>query len=57
ETKVFKDTVSGELADEKYGENGFGYDPIFYVPKVDKTMAQLSKEQKVQIRHRRNAMN
>lgn len=46
ETKVFKGTVSGEIADGKYGENGFGYDPIFYVPKLDKTMAQLSKEQK-----------
>ena len=49
ETKVFKGTVSGEIADGKYGENGFGYDPIFYVPKLDGTMAQLSKEQKGQI--------
>ncbi|HDE7502693.1 TPA: XTP/dITP diphosphatase [Staphylococcus aureus] len=57
ETKVFKGTVSGEIADGKYGENGFGYDPIFYVPKLDRTMAQLSKEQKGQISHRRNAIN
>ncbi|WP_305100379.1 non-canonical purine NTP pyrophosphatase, partial [Staphylococcus aureus] len=57
ETKVFKVTVSGEIADGKYGEHGFGYDPIFYVPTLDRTMAQLSKEQKGQISHRRNAIN
>ncbi|GJF43436.1 XTP/dITP diphosphatase [Staphylococcus argenteus] len=57
ETKVFKGTVSGEIADGKYGENGFGYDPIFYVPELGKTMAQLSKEEKGQISHRRNAIN
>lgn len=55
--KYLKGTVSGEIADGKYGDNGFGYDPIFYVPKLDKTMAQLSKEEKGQISHRRNAIN
>lgn len=49
ETKVFKGTVSGEIADGKYGEKWFRYDPIFYVPKLDRTMAQLSKEQKVKL--------
>ncbi|GAB5806673.1 hypothetical protein JMUB7522_27450 [Staphylococcus aureus] len=41
ETKVFKGTVSGEIADGKYGENGFGYDPIFYVPKLDLSLIHI----------------
>lgn len=38
EIKVFKGIVLGEIVDGKYGENGFGYDLIFYVLKLDKIM-------------------
>lgn len=57
ETQTFKGTVAGEITTEKHGENGFGYDPVFYVPSLKKTMAELSNEQKGQISHRRNAIN
>ena len=38
------------------GENGFGYDPIFYVPELKKTTAQLSMEEKNKISHRGKAL-
>ena len=40
---------------EPKGEEGFGYDPIFYLPELDKTMAQLSLEEKNRISHRGQA--
>jgi XTP/dITP diphosphohydrolase len=43
---------SGIIAEEPAGENGFGYDPIFYLPEYDKTMAQISQEAKNKISHR-----
>ncbi|MGL5884461.1 MAG: non-canonical purine NTP pyrophosphatase [Bombilactobacillus sp.] len=38
------------------GNNGFGYDPLFYVPSLHQTLAQLSTEQKNQISHRGQAI-
>ena len=49
-------TVEGEVIDEKRGENGFGYDPVFYLPKLGKTMAELSSAEKNKISHRHNAL-
>jgi len=46
----------GEILREKVGENGFGYDPIFYVPTHKKASAQLSPEQKNDISHRGKAL-
>ena len=46
----------GEILREKAGENGFGYDPIFYVPTHKKASAQLSPEQKNDISHRGKAL-
>lgn len=57
ETHTFRGTVAGEITTEKQGEHGFGYDPIFYVPQLGKTMAQLTNEQKSQISHRGNAIS
>jgi len=46
----------GEIMREKIGENGFGYDPIFYVPTHKKASAELSAEQKNTISHRGKAL-
>jgi len=49
--------VHGMLAREPKGENGFGYDPIFYYPPMGMTTAELAPEVKNQISHRANALN
>jgi len=48
--------LEGLIAEEQAGENGFGYDPIFFVPELNKTVAQLSREQKNEISHRGKAI-
>ena len=48
--------IHGELTREPRGENGFGYDPIFYYPPFGKTTAELSPEQKNQVSHRGQAL-
>jgi XTP/dITP diphosphohydrolase len=42
----------GEIIPEQRGENGFGYDPVFFIPALDRTMAELSMEEKNRISHR-----
>lgn len=49
-------TMEGKIAHEPAGENGFGYDPVFYVPMYKKTVAQLSADEKNAISHRGNAL-
>ena len=49
-------TIEGRIADEAAGENGFGYDPIFYYPEKGKTTAELSAEEKNEISHRGKAL-
>ncbi len=46
----------GRIAQAPAGDKGFGYDPVFYLPQFDKTMAQLPPSQKHQISHRGLAM-
>lgn len=46
----------GVLAQGPSGDGGFGYDPIFYLPQLGKTMAQLTPEEKNQISHRAQAL-
>ena len=48
--------VYGEIILEERGDNGFGYDPIFYLKEYDKTMAELSIDEKNKISHRHNAL-
>lgn len=57
ETTTFKGTVDGEITLSQIGENGFGYDPIFLIPECQKTMAQLTAEEKSEISHRRKAID
>ena len=49
-------TLEGLITDREIGKNGFGYDPIFFVPHLGKTVAQLSREEKNAISHRGNAI-
>lgn len=49
-------TIEGIIGYEIKGENGFGYDPIFYVPEYGKTTAELSPEEKNAISHRGKAL-
>ena len=49
-------TIEGQIGFEIAGENGFGYDPIFYVPDYGCTTAQLTSEQKNEISHRGKAL-
>ena len=46
----------GIIARAPRGENGFGYDPVFYLPEFDKTMAELPLEEKNRISHRAQAL-
>lgn len=47
---------SGEIIPEERGQNGFGYDPIFFLPEPGKTMAELSLEEKNRLSHRARAV-
>jgi XTP/dITP diphosphohydrolase len=48
--------LEGLIIDKPAGENGFGYDPIFFVPELSKTVAQMTSEEKNAISHRGNAI-
>lgn len=48
--------VHGMLLRAPAGENGFGYDPIFYYPPLGKSLAQVTAEEKNQVSHRANAL-
>ena len=50
-----QETFEGEIAFEEQGENGFGYDPVFFIPEYEKTAACLGPEQKNAISHRGKA--
>ncbi len=56
ESFTVKGSVNGEIILTPRGNNGFGYDPYFYLPTLGKTMAELSKEEKNKISHRKNAL-
>jgi len=55
QSKVCYGECHGMIALEAKGENGFGYDPIFFLPEIGKTMAELPLEMKNQISHRARA--
>ena len=48
--------VEGTIAFAPMGENGFGYDPVFFMPDKRKTFAQLTAEEKAEISHRGKAL-
>ncbi|MCF0121984.1 MAG: RdgB/HAM1 family non-canonical purine NTP pyrophosphatase [Lachnospiraceae bacterium] len=48
--------IEGKIGYEERGDNGFGYDPIFYLPDMSKTTAELTSDEKNVISHRGNAL-
>ena len=54
--KTFRGECHGEIIFEKRGKNGFGYDPIFYLPELDKTFAEITSEEKNSISHRSESL-
>lgn len=55
-TEVVRGVVEGIVGHEIAGENGFGYDPIFYLPEYGCTTAELSPEKKNEVSHRGEAL-
>ena len=54
--ETVRGTIEGSIAQEMLGENGFGYDPIFYVPEYGCTTAQMDPDKKNELSHRGNAL-
>lgn len=54
--KTYEATWEGRILTEPHGDNGFGYDPLFYVPEYDQTVAELEPEIKDAISHRGQVM-
>ncbi len=46
----------GEIAQQERGEGGFGYDPLFWLPTLEKMSAELERDEKAQLSHRSNAL-
>jgi XTP/dITP diphosphohydrolase len=53
---TFRDTAEGLILNARRGTNGFGYDPLFYFPAIEKTFAQLTAEEKARYSHRGQAL-
>lgn len=54
--KYFCGECSGYILDEKRGSNGFGYDPVFYYPDFELSLAQMPESEKNKISHRSQAL-
>ncbi|MBH0203155.1 MAG: XTP/dITP diphosphatase [Nitrospira sp.] len=55
ETRVATGALAGVIADACAGSQGFGYDPVFFVPELGRTLAELTAEEKNRISHRAKA--
>ena len=53
---TYEGCCNGRISRQPIGSNGFGYDPVFFYPPLNKTFAQLSLEQKNQVSHRGKAL-
>lgn len=56
ETVTTRGTIEGRIGYDLKGDNGFGYDPIFYLPEYERTAAELTDEEKNRISHRSRAL-
>jgi len=57
DVEFFEGSVAGVISKSMIGNNGFGYDPVFFLEDRAKTMAELSSNEKDSISHRFNALN
>lgn len=55
--RVFRAEVSGFIAFEERGTNGFGYDPLFFLPQVGRTYGEMTEEEKNKLSHRFHALS
>lgn len=53
---IYEGRCAGEITPEERGKNGFGYDPVFFYPPLNRTFAELSREEKNRVSHRGQAM-
>lgn len=56
EKQIFTGKCYGLIDKEERGNNGFGYDPLFYYPAAQKTFAEMSSDEKDKVSHRANAV-
>ncbi len=56
QTEAVEGALLGQIARQFYGSQGFGYDPVFYVPHADKTLAQMTPTEKNACSHRGQAL-
>lgn len=54
---IFSGTLEGLIITEVRGSNGFGYDPVFFIPKLKRTAAELTREEKLTVSHRGKALD
>jgi XTP/dITP diphosphohydrolase len=55
-TEVVESQLHGQITEQFYGSQGFGYDPVFYVPKANKTLAEMTLAEKNELSHRGQAL-
>jgi XTP/dITP diphosphohydrolase len=48
--------VEGKITSEERGQGGFGYDPVFFLPEMGRTLAQLTFDEKNKVSHRARAL-
>jgi XTP/dITP diphosphohydrolase len=53
---IYEGRCDGLIASKPLGRNGFGYDPLFFFPSLDRTFAQMSAKEKNRVSHRGKAM-
>ena len=56
QTETVEGVLQGQIAEQFYGSDGFGYDPVFYVPKANKTLAEMTLDEKNNLSHRGQAL-
>ena len=56
QTEVVQGELQGQITEQFYGSQGFGYDPVFYVPKAHKTLAEMPLAEKNELSHRGQAL-
>ena len=54
--EVVEGELQGQISEQFYGSQGFGYDPVFYVPKAHKTLAEMTLTEKNELSHRGQAL-